>query len=113
MAGGAREEPAQPRPVHGDGARKATVSLDAEPDPARTLTFEAEPGDVIVFHPRALHSGYGSAPDRPRRTFTIRFMGDDVRWRDRHAFFHEWMRDCGLHDGDPIDHPGFPVVWPP
>jgi ectoine hydroxylase-related dioxygenase (phytanoyl-CoA dioxygenase family) len=90
---------------------RATLTLDSEPDPDRVITFEAEPGDVVVFHPRALHSGYGSAPDRPRRTFTIRFMGDDVRWRSRQAFFHEWMRECGLADGDPIDHPGFPVVW--
>jgi ectoine hydroxylase-related dioxygenase (phytanoyl-CoA dioxygenase family) len=97
--------------LDGDDVARATVSLDSEPDPTRTITFDAEPGDVVVFHPRALHSGYGSAPDRPRRTFTIRFMGDDIRWRERQAFFHEWMRDCGLHDGDPIDHPGFPVVW--
>jgi ectoine hydroxylase-related dioxygenase (phytanoyl-CoA dioxygenase family) len=93
-----------------DDVAKATLSLDGEPDDARVLTFEAEPGDVILFHPRALHSGYGSAPDRPRRTFTIRFMGDDVRWRPRQAYFHEWMRDCGLRAGDPMDHPGFPVV---
>jgi ectoine hydroxylase-related dioxygenase (phytanoyl-CoA dioxygenase family) len=94
-----------------DDVAKATLALDAEPDPARVITFETEPGDVVLFHPRALHSGYGSAPDRPRRTFTVRFMGDDVRWRSRKAYFHEWMRECGLEDGDPLDHPGFPVVW--
>jgi ectoine hydroxylase-related dioxygenase (phytanoyl-CoA dioxygenase family) len=94
-----------------DDVTRRTLTLDAEPDSARVVTFEAEPGDVVLFHPRALHSGYGSAPDRPRRTFTIRFMGDDVRWRSRQAFFHEWMRECGLKDGDPPDHPGFPVVW--
>lgn len=94
-----------------DEDAKATLALDAEPDPDRVLVFEAEPGDVVLFHPRALHSGYGSAPDRPRRTFTIRFMGDDVRWRARQAFFHEWMRDCGLQEGDPLDHAEFPLVW--
>lgn len=74
------------------------------------ITFEAEPGDVVVFHPRALHTAYGSAPDRPRRTFTLRFMGDDVRWRPRRSMFHPWMRECGLQKGDVLDHPWFPVV---
>lgn len=94
-----------------DDEALATLALDTEPDPARVRTFEAEAGDVVLFHPRALHSGYGSAPERPRRTFTIRFMGDDVRWRSRKAYFHAWMRECGLQDGDPLDHPGFPLVW--
>jgi ectoine hydroxylase-related dioxygenase (phytanoyl-CoA dioxygenase family) len=74
------------------------------------VTIEAEPGDVVVFHPHALHTAYGSAPDRPRRTFTLRFMGDDVRWRPRRSIFHPWMRDCGLQKGDVLDHPWFPVV---
>jgi ectoine hydroxylase-related dioxygenase (phytanoyl-CoA dioxygenase family) len=76
----------------------------------RIVTFEARPGDVVVFHPRALHTAYGSAPDRPRRTFTLRFMGDDVKWRPRRSMFHAWMRECGLQKGDPLDHPWFPVV---
>jgi hypothetical protein len=68
-----------------------------------------EPGRVL--HPGALHTGYGSSPDQPRRTFTIRFMGDDVCWRRRRDYFHGWMRDCGLEKGAVIDHEGFPVVW--
>jgi ectoine hydroxylase-related dioxygenase (phytanoyl-CoA dioxygenase family) len=71
---------------------------------------EAEPGDVVVFHPRVLHTAYGSAADRPRRTFTLRFMGDDVRWRPRRSMFHPWMRECGLQKHDVPDHPWFPVV---
>jgi ectoine hydroxylase-related dioxygenase (phytanoyl-CoA dioxygenase family) len=83
---------------------------ESELEQRRILTFEAEPGDVVVFHPRALHTAYGSAPDRPRRTFTLRFLGDDVRWRPRRSMFHAWMRECGLQKGDVLDHPWFPVV---
>ncbi len=83
---------------------------EAELEVRRVITIEAEPGDVVVFHPRALHTAYGSAPDRPRRTFTLRFMGDDVRWRPRRSIFHPWMRECGLQKGDALDHPWFPVV---
>jgi ectoine hydroxylase-related dioxygenase (phytanoyl-CoA dioxygenase family) len=89
--------------------RAASVpSAEAEQRPV--VVIEAEPGDVVVFHPRALHTAYGSAPDRPRRTFTLRFTGDDIRWRPRRAMYHEWMRQCGLHKGDVLDHPWFPVV---
>ena len=94
-----------------DDVANEALGSRVEPDPSRVVTFETEPGDVVLFHPRALHSGYGSSPEHPRRTFTIRFMGDDVRWRPRRAYFHEWMRNCGLEAGDPIDHPGLPVVW--
>ncbi len=83
---------------------------DGEISGRATMTVEAEPGDAVVFHPRVLHTAYGSAPDRPRRTFTLRFMGDDVRWRPRRAMFHPWMTDCGLAKGEVPDHPWFPVV---
>ena len=85
--------------------------VDADPDRYRVLTIEAEPGDAIIFHPRALHTGYGSSPSRPRRTFTVRFMGDDVRWTPKGTYYHAWMRDNGLQEGDEPDHPGFPVIW--
>jgi ectoine hydroxylase-related dioxygenase (phytanoyl-CoA dioxygenase family) len=88
------------------------IKAASEPGPStRVLAFGCEPGDVIVFHPWALHSGFGSSPDQPRRTFTIRFLGDDVRWRPARAYYHEWMGATGLGEGDPLDHPGFPLVW--
>jgi ectoine hydroxylase-related dioxygenase (phytanoyl-CoA dioxygenase family) len=90
----------------------------AEGSPAETTSFEdrpvivveAEPGDVTVFHPRAIHTAYGSSPDRARRSFTIRFTGDDVRFRPQPAMYHRWLENCGLKEGDPLDHPWFPVV---
>jgi ectoine hydroxylase-related dioxygenase (phytanoyl-CoA dioxygenase family) len=90
-------------------AGKIGVS-ESELEPRQIITIEAEPGDVVVFHPRGLHTAYGSAPDQPRRTFTLRFMGDDIRWRPRRSMYHAWMRECGLEKGDVVDHPWFPVV---
>jgi ectoine hydroxylase-related dioxygenase (phytanoyl-CoA dioxygenase family) len=86
---------------------------DVDADPARycVITIEAEPGDAVVFHPRALHTAYGGSPSHPRRTFTIRFLGDDVRWTPKGTYYHAWMRDCGLQEGDEPDHPRLPVVW--
>lgn len=85
--------------------------VNADPDRFRVLTIEAEPGDAIIFHPRALHTAYGASPSHPRRTFTIRFMGDDIRWTPKGTFYHPWMRDNGLQEGDEPDHPRFPVIW--
>jgi ectoine hydroxylase-related dioxygenase (phytanoyl-CoA dioxygenase family) len=85
-------------------------ATDDELEGREKVTIEAEPGDAVVFHPRVLHMAYGSAPDRPRRTFTLRFTGDDVRWRPRREMFHPWMAECGLEKGAPLDHPWFPVV---
>jgi ectoine hydroxylase-related dioxygenase (phytanoyl-CoA dioxygenase family) len=95
-----------------DEVVKAESIGEGESDvkPHQVITIEAEPGDVVVFHPRALHCAYGSAPDRPRRSFTHRFMGDDIRWRPRKSMYHAWMRECGLNKGDVLDHPWFPVV---
>ena len=77
------------------------------------LAFGCEPGDVIIFHPWALHTGFGSWPDQPRRTFTIRFLGDDIRWRPAKGYYHQWMGETGLGEGDTLDHAGFPMLWPP
>jgi len=86
--------------------------VEAAPEDFSVLVYETEPGDAVVFHPRALHTGKGSSPDHPRRTFTIRMLGDDIRWQSRRALFHAWMGECGFEDGDVLDHPGFPLVWP-
>lgn len=92
----------------------AVVKSVRQPDASRhVLAFGCEPGDVMIFHPRALHTGFGADPERPRRTFTIRFLGDDVRWRPAPAYYHPWMAETGLQAGDVLDHPGFPVMWPP
>jgi ectoine hydroxylase-related dioxygenase (phytanoyl-CoA dioxygenase family) len=83
-----------------------TNSFEGRP----VIVVEAEPGDVTVFHPRSIHTAYGSSPDQPRRSFTIRLTGDDVRFRPLPSMYHAWMHECGLKEGDRLDHPWFPVV---
>jgi ectoine hydroxylase-related dioxygenase (phytanoyl-CoA dioxygenase family) len=87
-----------------------SVALDRDAGGREVICFDSEPGDAVVFHPRVLHAAFGAATDRPRRTFTIRFAGDDVRWRPRSNYYHPWMRDAGLHRDDPLDHMWFPVL---
>jgi ectoine hydroxylase-related dioxygenase (phytanoyl-CoA dioxygenase family) len=74
------------------------------------IGFATEPGDAVVFHPRLLHAALGSRSNQARRTFTIRFAGDDIRWRPRRAYYHEWMEHAGLQKGDALEHPWFPLI---
>jgi hypothetical protein len=76
-------------------------------------SFDAMPGDVVFFHPRALHAALGSAPTHPRRTFSVRFLGDDVRWLPKRSVFHDWLKDIPLHKGEAMRADRFPQLWPP
>jgi ectoine hydroxylase-related dioxygenase (phytanoyl-CoA dioxygenase family) len=92
-----------------DHSAAETKSFEDRP----VVIVETQPGDVTVFHPRAIHTAYGSSSDQARRSFTIRFTGDDVRFRPRPAMYHGWMQNCGLKEGDRLEHPWFPVVTRP
>lgn len=99
----------------GDDARYwtggAIPDLDADEDRFTFVLTDARPGDAIIFHPRAFHSAHGSSDDHARRSFSIRFFGDDVRWVPKNHLYHGWMRDLGLKEGDRIVTERLPVVW--
>lgn len=42
------------------------------------LSWDIEPGDVLVFHLGMLHGGAGTEPGIRRRTVSLRFLGPDV-----------------------------------
>jgi ectoine hydroxylase-related dioxygenase (phytanoyl-CoA dioxygenase family) len=75
------------------------------------VTCPAEPGDVVAFHFRTLHSapGTSSHPDR-RRIVSYRYLGDDVRWITRPWTTSPPFEPNGLVDGDVLDNERFPVV---
>lgn len=85
--------------------------IDAEPDRHRIVSFDCEPGDVVLFHPRVIHGAFGSQRETSRRTFSIRYLGDDVRWQNRASVFHTWLNEITLKDGDPIEAERFPLAW--
>ena len=96
--------------VHFTGG--AFPDIEGAHDSYRFLTFSTEPGDVILFHPNAIHGAFGSRADRPRRTFSVRYLGDDIRWQSRATLFHDWLYKVGLADGDRITGERFPMAWP-
>lgn len=77
-----------------------------------TVVCAAQPGDVVAFHYRTLHSAPGTA-DHPhrRRIMSYRYVGDDVRWITRPWKTSPPFEPEGLSDGDVLDNDRFPQVW--
>jgi ectoine hydroxylase-related dioxygenase (phytanoyl-CoA dioxygenase family) len=75
------------------------------------IACPAEPGDVVAFHYRTLHSAPGTAthPHR-RRVVSYRYVGDDVRWVTRPWKTSPPFEPDGLVDGDVLDEKRFPVI---
>ena len=44
------------------------------------VQFDAEPGDVIIHHPRTVHGSSGNVSESRRLAASIRYVGDDIRW---------------------------------
>ena len=81
------------------------------PDEHRVLSFDVEPGDVIVFHYRALHDAPGNpSQSTSRRAVSLRWVGDDAVWADRPLQVSPPYEPEGLQVGDPLDEQRFPIV---
>jgi hypothetical protein len=85
--------------------------IQADREAFDILSWEVDPGDIIVFHLGALHGGAGTAPGLRRRTISMRFMGPDVKFdgRARDETGAEAGNDAalrgvyaGLEHGDPF-----------
>ena len=89
--------------------------IDARRDDYEIASFDVAPGDAIAFHFLTVHGAPGNASaSARRRAFVHRWVGDDVRFKVRPGEvsppFPEVHRR--LNDGDPLDDPEFPLVWP-
>ena len=79
------------------------------------VSFESEPGDVILNHLLTVHSAPGNTTDRRRRAIGHRWAGDDARFAKREGQYTARLPwDPGLKDGDafPPDNDLFHQVWP-
>lgn len=76
-----------------------------------SVVCTAQPGDVVAFHFRTLHSAPGTI-DHPlrRRIVSFRYVGDDARWITRPWKTSPPFEPQGLTDGDVLDDARFPRV---
>jgi ectoine hydroxylase-related dioxygenase (phytanoyl-CoA dioxygenase family) len=96
-----------------EGSLADLPDIEADRASFPILGWALEPGDVVAFHMLSLHSAGGA--DRRRRVFSLRFLGDDAVHAPR-----AWTTspdfpglEAELPAGAPMDHPLFPIVWPP
>lgn len=96
-----------------EGTLADLPEIDERRDAYRILGWDLQPGDAICFHMLTLHGSPGMEPNRRRRVFSVRFLGDDIRHAPR-----RWKTspdfpglEQQLPEGAPMDHPLFPVVW--
>jgi Phytanoyl-CoA dioxygenase (PhyH) len=74
--------------------------------------FDVEPGDVIVHHYRTVHGAGGNhSRYQVRRAASLRYCGDDIRFRSRPWAPKQLHHTQQLKDGDPLSGADFPVVW--
>ncbi len=85
----------------------------ADPDLAALLVgFEVEPGDVVVHHYRTMHGApANTSVSRRRRAISVRYCGDDMRYRIRRSVPRKTHHDL-VRDGDELGGPDCPQVWP-
>jgi hypothetical protein len=90
------EDTGDPMERRKDAARAVdppTRDIDANPSRYDVVTWDAEPGDVILHHPRTIHGAPGNrTTDRRRRAITTRWLGDDAVYQPGAYSFMEGIR---------------------
>ncbi len=88
--------------------------IDGERERYDIVSFDTEPGDVIVNHLLTVHSAHGNNSERRRRAIVYRLAGDDARYAERGPGRPKPKRDPGLKPGDPFPpgHDQFLRIWP-
>jgi len=75
------------------------------------LKTEMNLGDAILFNFKVLHSSPGNSENIPRRAFSMRFIGDDVKYIDRGGETSPPFKGIDLKIGAKMREDWFPVVW--
>ena len=97
-----------------EGSLTELPDIDGDRGAYDIIGWELDSGDVVAFHMLTLHAAAGVDPDRRRRVFSVRYLGDDIRHAPR-----PWNTSPdfpglveALPEGAPMDNPRFPLVWP-
>jgi ectoine hydroxylase-related dioxygenase (phytanoyl-CoA dioxygenase family) len=96
-----------------EGSLANLPDIEADRGAYPIIGWALEPGDMVCFNMLTLHASGGVSGQTRRRAFSIRFIGDDVRHAPRR--WHTSPEFPGLAEtlaeGEPMEHPFFPIVW--
>ena len=98
---------------------RTIADIRDHPENYDIVSWNVEPGDVLIHHMDTMHGAPGNmTQDRRRRAVALRFLGDDARWDDSRPHFMRIMKRQAPdfpypkhQTGDLITDPLFPVVW--
>ena len=98
--------------IFDEGTFAEVPDVEADRDRFPIVGWELEPGDAVAFNMLTLHAAAGSR--HRRRAFSVRLVGDDVRFAVRpHATSPSFPELEGvLGQGSELEHPLFPQLWP-
>jgi ectoine hydroxylase-related dioxygenase (phytanoyl-CoA dioxygenase family) len=72
-----------------------------------------QPGDVVAFHFKTLHGARGNPTGgERRRAFSLRLVGDDVRYIERPGPTSPPFPGHNMQPGDRLRTDWFPMVYP-
>ena len=75
------------------------------------LIPELNLGDAVLFNFKTLHGSTGNNTSKSRRAFSMRFIGDDVKYIDRGGPTSPPFRGINLKNGDLMREDWFPIVF--
>jgi ectoine hydroxylase-related dioxygenase (phytanoyl-CoA dioxygenase family) len=89
--------------------------IDAARDKYQCLSWDMQPGDVLLHHGMCIHGApANSSRNTPRRGYAVRWTGDDARWDPRPGILETIpgpsLLPMPTERGGPMDSEAFPVM---
>lgn len=91
---------------------KRCPDIEADPSKYDIISFNVQPGDVIIHHVMTVHGAGGNPSDTWRRAVSFRYCGDMVRYLDRPGAIRQIGLSGHLRDGQKLFSKDYPIVWP-
>ena len=68
-------------------------------------------GNQKILSEENVYSNSGNSDNISRKAFSARFIGDDVKYIDRHGETSPPFNGINLQTGDKMRNDWFPIVW--
>ena len=87
--------------------------IEANRDEYDIVSFDVQPGDVIIHHVMTVHGSRGNqSTDRNRRAISLRYCGDDITYCDRPGAMSQPYLLSKPTEGSCLYSEDYPLVWP-